>query len=268
MPLTPHQVPPVQMGTLHGCAYVIATKPYRTGLLPPPLHRGANRNSEDSMQEAETGLEARALSRVMALGSLVWLWARTQPLPGDLGSHGQAGQNRGCPWRPKVPIKCSRPSGDIAVDYGMAEQGPEPGRAWRVLALCGAAVFLAAAAAGGALLAWNLAAAASRRSRCPEPEAGINATAPPGDLVPEVDDLLRRLSEATHREEALARQLSQAEGVRRELEKALRACEGHQVGGQGWVVGHPECRGRGPAQTAPGIIPPMYALVSPIFQCE
>ncbi|KAM5232775.1 coiled-coil domain-containing protein 194 isoform 2-T3 [Hipposideros larvatus] len=110
----------------------------------------------------------------------------------------------------------------------MAEPGPEPGRAWRVLALCGAAVFLAAAAAGAALLAWNLAAAASRGSRCPEPGPGANATAPPGDPAPEVEELLRQLAEAAKREQALARQLGQAESVRRELEEALRACEGRQ----------------------------------------
>ncbi|XP_024900102.1 coiled-coil domain-containing protein 194 [Pteropus alecto] len=110
----------------------------------------------------------------------------------------------------------------------MAEPGPEPGRAWRVLALCGAAVFLAAAAAGAALLAWNLAAAASRGSRCPEPDQGVNATAPPWDRVPEVEELLRRLAEATQREEVLTRKLDQAEGVRWELEEALRVCEGRQ----------------------------------------
>ncbi|XP_014721436.1 coiled-coil domain-containing protein 194 [Equus asinus] len=108
----------------------------------------------------------------------------------------------------------------------MAEPGPEPGRAWRLLALCGAAVFLAAAAAGSALLAWNLAASASRGPRCPEP--GANATAPPGAPVPEVEELRRRLAEAAQREEALARQLDQAEGGRRELQEALRACEGRQ----------------------------------------
>lgn len=116
----------------------------------------------------------------------------------------------------------------------MAEPGPEPGRAWRVLALCGAAVFLAAAAAGAALLAWNLAAAASRGSRCPDPDHGVNATAPPRDPVPEVEELLRRLAEATQREEVLTRKLDQAEGVRWELEEALRVCEGRGgVGEQG-----------------------------------
>ncbi|XP_054937993.1 coiled-coil domain-containing protein 194 [Physeter macrocephalus] len=108
----------------------------------------------------------------------------------------------------------------------MAEPGPEPGRAWRVFALCGAAVVLAAVAAGAALLAWNLAASASRRPRCPEP--GANTTAPPGDLEPEVEELRRRLAEAAQREEALTRQLNQAEGVRQELEEALRDCEGLQ----------------------------------------
>ncbi|XP_045411090.1 coiled-coil domain-containing protein 194 [Lemur catta] len=106
------------------------------------------------------------------------------------------------------------------------EPGPEPGRAWRVLALCGAAVFLAAAAAGGALVAWNLAASAAWGPHCPEP--GTNATAPPGDPPPEVEDLRRQLAAAAQREEALARQLDQAEGVRLKLEKALKACEGRQ----------------------------------------
>lgn len=122
----------------------------------------------------------------------------------------------------------------------MAEPGPEPGYAWRVLALCGAAVFLAAAAAGAALLAWNLA-AASRGSRCPELELGVNATVPPGgDPTLEVQELQRRLAEAALREDALARQLEQAKGVHRELEEALRACEGRQVGGRCWGLGHPE----------------------------
>uniref|UniRef100_A0A8D0WXV1 Coiled-coil domain containing 194 n=1 Tax=Sus scrofa TaxID=9823 RepID=A0A8D0WXV1_PIG len=112
----------------------------------------------------------------------------------------------------------------------MAEPGPEPrlepGRAWRVFALCGAAVFLAVVAAGAALLAWNLAASASQRPHCPEP--GTNITELPEDLAPEVKDLQRQLAEAAQREEALTRQLNQAEGVRRELEEALKACEGHQ----------------------------------------
>lgn len=168
-------------------------------------------------------------------------------------------------WIPKVPIKYSWPSGDRAVDSGMAELGPEPGRAWRVLALCGAAVFLAAAAAGAALLAWNLAAAASRGSRCPEREPGANATAPPGDPAPEVEELLRQLAEAAKREEALVRQLDQTESVRRELEEALRACEGRQVGGQDWMLGHPECEGRGPAHTHPGITPLSVPWFSQFF---
>ncbi|XP_037674247.1 coiled-coil domain-containing protein 194 [Choloepus didactylus] len=104
----------------------------------------------------------------------------------------------------------------------MAEPG-EPGRAWRVLALCGAAVFLAAVAAAAALLAWNVAA---RGRRCPEP--GANATAPPADAAPEVEDLRRRLAEAERRELELAGQLHRAEGVRRGLEEALQGCEGRQ----------------------------------------
>ena len=127
------------------------------------------------------------------------------------------------------------------MDSGMAEPGPEPepGRAWRVFALCGAAVFLAAVAAGAALLAWNLASSASRRPRCPEPAA--NTTAPPGDPGPEVEELRRRLAEAARLEEALTKRLKQAERVRRELEEALRACEGRQVGGQagGLPLGEP-----------------------------
>ncbi|XP_039723721.1 coiled-coil domain-containing protein 194 [Pteropus medius] len=46
--------------------------------------------------------------------------------------------------------------------------------------------------------------------------------------VPEVEELLRRLAEATQREEVLTRKLDQAEGVRWELEEALRVCEGRQ----------------------------------------
>lgn len=202
-------------------------------------------------------------SPILGSGSLVWSPTGTQSLPSDSRSSGRAGRNRGCPWRPKVPIKCSWLSGDRAVDGSMAEPGPEPGRAWRVLALCGAAVFLAAAAAGAALLAWNLAAAASRGSRCPEPDHGVNATAPPRDPVPEVEELLRRLAEATQREEVLTRKLDQAEGVRWELEEALRVCEGRQVGEQGWVLGHPvEGEGMHPP---PQRSPPCRALVSPVL---
>ncbi|KAB1260026.1 Coiled-coil domain-containing protein 194 [Camelus dromedarius] len=85
---------------------------------------------------------------------------------------------------------------------------------------------LQAVAAGAALLAWNLAASASRKPLCPEP--GTNTTAPPGDPAPEVEELRRRLAEAAQREEALTRQLNQAESVRGQLEEALRACEGRQ----------------------------------------
>lgn len=116
----------------------------------------------------------------------------------------------------------------------MAGPGPEPGRGWRALALCGAALFLAAAAAGGALVAWNLAASTARGPRCPEP--GTNATTPPPDLAPELEELQRQLAEAAQREESLAGRLRQAERVREELEQALRACEGRQVGGQGGGV--------------------------------
>lgn len=111
----------------------------------------------------------------------------------------------------------------------MAEPGPEPGRAWRLLALCGAAVFLAAAAAGGALVAWNLAASTARGPRCPEPEQ-VNATVWPPDSAPEVEELRRRLAEAEQRRESLAGQLQRAEGGRRELEAALKACKDRQVG--------------------------------------
>jgi hypothetical protein len=124
-----------------------------------------------------------------------------------------------CPRRPR----CHSAGRALAeLRGGMA--GPEPGRAWRALALCGAAVFLAAAAAGGALVAWNLAAASSSRGpRCPEP--GLNATVRPADPAPELEELRRRL-------EDVAGQLHRAERGRRELEEALRACEGRQVGGQ------------------------------------
>ncbi|XP_006877199.1 PREDICTED: rootletin-like [Chrysochloris asiatica] len=115
----------------------------------------------------------------------------------------------------------------------MADPGPEPSRVWRLLALCGAAVFLAVVAAGAALLAWNLAASAARRPPCPE--LGTNATLPPwnppGDPPrdpPEVEELRRQLTEAVQRQEALAGQLDQAESVRQALEEALRACEGRQ----------------------------------------
>lgn len=111
----------------------------------------------------------------------------------------------------------------------MAEPGPEPGRAWRLLALCGAAVFLAAAAAGGALVAWNLAASTARGPRCPEPEQ-MNATARPPDSGPEVEELRRRLAEAVQAQENLVWRLQHAEGDRRELEAALKACKDSQVG--------------------------------------
>ncbi|XP_036353945.2 coiled-coil domain-containing protein 194 [Ochotona princeps] len=113
----------------------------------------------------------------------------------------------------------------------MAEPGPEPGRAWRLLALCGAAVFLAAAAAGGALVAWNLAASAARGAPCPEPEVH-NATVPPPTppRVPEAEvrELQRRLAEAAQRAESLSAQLVQAERGRRGLQQALKACENQQ----------------------------------------
>uniref|UniRef100_A0A8C6EJM1 Coiled-coil domain containing 194 n=1 Tax=Microcebus murinus TaxID=30608 RepID=A0A8C6EJM1_MICMU len=91
--------------------------------------------------------------------------------------------------------------------------GPEPGRAWRVLALCGAAVFLAAAAAGG--------------PPCAEPGAPRR----PGPSLPGSRDQCprrRRWREAAGREAALAGRLHQAAGVRLKLEKALKACEGRQ----------------------------------------
>ncbi|XP_055975647.1 coiled-coil domain-containing protein 194 [Sorex fumeus] len=112
----------------------------------------------------------------------------------------------------------------------MAEPGPEPGRAWRALAVCATAVFLAAAAAGGALLAWNVAAATARGSRCPEPAPAPtdNATATPGVPASEVEELRRRLAEAVQDGAVLARRLEQAHGARRELEGALKACEDRQ----------------------------------------
>ncbi|XP_035307618.1 coiled-coil domain-containing protein 194 isoform X2 [Cricetulus griseus] len=109
----------------------------------------------------------------------------------------------------------------------MAEPGPEPGRAWRLLALCGAAVFLAAAAAGGALVAWNLAASTARGPRCPEPEQ-VNATLWPPDSAPEVEELRRRLAEAEQLHESLAAQLQRAKGDKRELEVAFKACKDRQ----------------------------------------
>ncbi|XP_023563413.1 coiled-coil domain-containing protein 194 [Octodon degus] len=108
----------------------------------------------------------------------------------------------------------------------MAGPGPEPGRAWRAFALCGAALFLAAAAAGGALVAWNLAASTARGQRCLEPVA--NATTPPPDPAPELEELRRRLAEAAQREEMLAGRLRQAESDRQQLEQALKASESRQ----------------------------------------
>ncbi|KAM6218485.1 coiled-coil domain-containing protein 194 [Rhynchocyon petersi] len=121
----------------------------------------------------------------------------------------------------------------------MAEPGPgpEPSRAWRLLALCGAAVFLAAVAAGAALLAWNLAASASRGLRCPE--SGVNVTVTPGSPPgnppedptgnsTEVEELMRQVAEAVQRQEALAQQLEQTKGAHQSLQEALRACEGRQ----------------------------------------
>ncbi|KAL1763221.1 coiled-coil domain-containing 194, partial [Sigmodon hispidus] len=109
----------------------------------------------------------------------------------------------------------------------MAEPGPEPGRAWRLLALCGAAVFLAAAAAGGALVAWNLAASTARGPRCPEPEQ-VNATVWPPDWAPEIEELRRRLAEVERHRESLAQQLQRAGDDRRELEAALKTCKDRQ----------------------------------------
>ncbi|XP_055474678.1 coiled-coil domain-containing protein 194 [Psammomys obesus] len=109
----------------------------------------------------------------------------------------------------------------------MAEPGPEPGLAWRLLALCGAAVFLAAAAAGGALVAWNLAATTARVPSCPEPEQ-VNATIWPPDSATEVEELWRQLAEAEQRQESLVGRLQRAEGDRMELEAALKACKERQ----------------------------------------
>lgn len=141
---------------------------------------------------------------------------------------GGVGRDRGCPRNPRVPIKCWWPVWGQSHS-GMAEPGPEPGRAWRLLALCGAAVFLAAAAAGGALVAWNLAASTARGTRCPESEQ-VNATVWPPDSTPEIEELRRRLVEAEQRQESLAGWLQRAEGDRRELEVALKACKDRQVG--------------------------------------
>lgn len=144
----------------------------------------------------------------------------------------------------------------------MAEPGPEPGRAWRLLALCGAAVFLAAAAAGGALVAWNLAASTARGPRCPEPEQ-VNATVWPPDSAPEVEELRRRLAEAEQRRESLAGQLQRAEGGRRELEAALKACKDRQVGaGQSQNVGQRSCLRVARASVSPTL---QTAVASPVF---
>ncbi|EDL90786.1 rCG38686 [Rattus norvegicus] len=109
----------------------------------------------------------------------------------------------------------------------MAEPGPEPGRAWRLLALCGAAVFLAAAAAGGALVAWNLAASTARGPRCPKSEQ-MNATVLPPDWAPEVEELRRQLAQAEQAQENLVWRLQRAESDRRELEAALKTCKSSQ----------------------------------------
>ncbi|XP_041620115.1 coiled-coil domain-containing protein 194 [Vulpes lagopus] len=208
-------------------ALMVPTGPRGQELRPLPLHRGADSEAQRTAHGVQRrDWNPRPATPPWARGAQAGPWRGSSPLPADSGSHGREGRNRGCPWCPKVPISCSRLSGARAVDGGMAELGPEPGRAWRVLALCGAAVFLAAAAAGAALLAWNLASAASRGPRCPEP--GANATAPPRDLAPEVEELQRRLAEATQREDALARRLDQANRARGELEEALRACQGRQ----------------------------------------
>ncbi|XP_031294113.2 coiled-coil domain-containing protein 194 [Camelus dromedarius] len=208
------------------CAHVIPNKPSRAGAaVVLTSQRGKlSLRGQHMGCRSETGTQD---PQVPSWARVAWTcpWRRSSPSQ-QTRSHRRAGRNRGCPWLPKVPIKCSWPSGVRAVDGGMAEQGPEPGRAWRVFALCGAAVFLAAVAAGAALLAWNLAASASRKPLCPEP--GTNTTAPPGDPAPEVEELRRRLAEAAQREEALTRQLNQAESVRGQLEEALRACEGRQ----------------------------------------
>lgn len=143
---------------------------------------------------------------------------------------------------------CLGPKG-AARAGGMAGSGPEPqpqpGCAWRALALCGAAVFLAAAAAGGALLAWNLAASTSRGSRCPEPASSANTTSTPAPPLDPAfspgdaqDELQRRLEELT-------RELEEAQGARQELQGLLRACEGRQVGamdplGEDFGISYPE----------------------------
>ncbi|XP_004616922.2 coiled-coil domain-containing protein 194 [Sorex araneus] len=112
----------------------------------------------------------------------------------------------------------------------MAESGRQLGRAWRALAVCATAVFLAVSAAGGALLAWNVAAATARGSRCPEPAPAStdNATTAQGFPAPDVEELRRQLAEAIQDRAAVARRLEQAHGAHRELEGALKACEGRQ----------------------------------------
>ena len=76
-------------------------------------------------------------------------------------------------------------------------------------------------------------------------------------------ELRRRLAEAARLEEALTKRLKQAERVRRELEEALRACEGRQVGGQAGGLGNPKNEGervRTHTQPSPSVpwFPPFF----------
>ncbi|KAM6168163.1 coiled-coil domain-containing protein 194 [Erethizon dorsatum] len=170
---------------------------------PPPAPRSGSQPRR--LRAQARGAEAERLP------------GRRTPLPRE-ASPGRGGASRA--W-------CRGAPGATGRRAASERAWPGPGRAWRALALCGAALFLAAAAAGGALVAWNLAASTARGLRCPEP--GANATTPPQAPVPELEELRRRLAEAVQREEALAGRLRQAERVREELEQALKAFEGRQI---------------------------------------
>ncbi|XP_035582670.1 coiled-coil domain-containing protein 194 [Zalophus californianus] len=95
-----------------------------------------------------------------------------------------------------------------------------------LLALCGAAVVPGGRGSRGS--------PAGLESGLLEPPGDLAARArgqrhgAPADLEPELEELRRRLAEATQQEEALARQLGPGNRVGRELEEALRACQGRQ----------------------------------------
>jgi hypothetical protein len=68
----------------------------------------------------------------------------------------------------------------------------------------------------------------------------MNATVRPPDSAPEVEELRRRLAEAEQAQENLVWQLQRAEGDKRELEAALKACKDSQVGAGGSQKFHKE----------------------------